>query len=167
MTFTMHCPQSTIACHSRPKTTVPSSHVLSISYNIPTVRPQRPVLTSQRTSKRTAVRTQAAELEEIDPLTGEILTGTVSATTPTETVTTPSGLTWAVRSATPDASNTEKPQELLLLHGLGSSSYAYRNTLQLLAGSGFKAWAVDWIGHGASSKVCEGLSTLYPGCRWV
>lgn len=105
------------------------------------------------TSSRIAVRTAAADLDEIDPVTGEIVTGTISATTPNDSVTTPSGLTWAFRSATPPADTPVQPQEVLLLHGLGSCSYAYRNTMQLLAAAGYRCWAPDWIGHGASSKV--------------
>lgn len=104
-------------------------------------------------STRIAVRTHAAELEEIDPVTGDVLTGTISARVPNDTVTTPNGLSWAFRSATPPTDTPVQPQEVLLLHGLGSCSYTYRNTMQLLAAAGFRCWAPDWVGHGASSKV--------------
>lgn len=105
---------------------------------------------------RTAVRTHAAELDEIDPVTGEVVTGTIAATVPNDSITTPNGLTWAFRSAMPPADTPVQPQEVLLLHGLGSCSYAYRNTMQLLAAAGYRCWAPDWVGHGASSKVDGG-----------
>ena len=40
---------------------------------------------------------------------------------------------------------------MLLLHGLGSSSYSFRQTLTLLEAEGVDAIAPDWIGHGFSS----------------
>lgn len=151
----MHAP-----CAYSRQTNVPS--LRGISSNSSATRtaflqPQRQRYTQFNASQHPRnIRAQAAEVEEIDPVTGEVITGTVAATIPTDTITTPSGLTWAIRSAAPDDGPETKSQEVLLLHGLGSSSYSYRNTLGLLAGSGFKAWAVDWVGHGASSKVFVG-----------
>lgn len=41
---------------------------------------------------------------------------------------------------------------VVCLHGIGSSSYSYRNTLRLLGQAGHDAYAIDWVGHGASDK---------------
>lgn len=125
---------------------------------VPHHRPS-PRINHSSINNRTAVRTHAAELDEIDPVTGEVVTGTLAARVPNNTVTTPSG-TWAFRSASPPADTPVQPQEVLLLHGLGSCSYAYRNTMQLLAAAGYRCWAPDWPGHGASSKVCYKLYTV-------
>jgi len=45
-------------------------------------------------------------------------------------------------------------------HGIGSSSYAFRNTIRLLGEAGHEAIAVDWIGHGSSSKVSAAIWKL-------
>jgi hypothetical protein len=64
------------------------------------------------------------------------------------------GFSWAYRRAEANpATATPDKMPVLCLHGLGSSSYAYRNTVRLLAEAGHEAIAVDWVGHGASSKV--------------
>lgn len=57
--------------------------------------------------------------------------------------------------ALPEPSTPPVPfwAQVLCLHGIGSSSYTYRNTVRLLGEAGHEAVAVDWIGHGASSKV--------------
>ena len=39
---------------------------------------------------------------------------------------------------------------MLLLHGLGSSSYSFRSSLSFLEADGVDAIAPDWFGHGAS-----------------
>lgn len=59
-------------------------------------------------------------------------------------------LEWFCRQAEP-INSTEKPP-VLLLHGLPSQSYGWRNVLPALAEQGFRAIAPDWIGFGFSSK---------------
>lgn len=59
-------------------------------------------------------------------------------------------LKWFYREALP-VNPTEKPA-VVLLHGLVSQSYGWRNTLPELADQGFRAIAPDWIGGGFSSK---------------
>ncbi|KAL3139633.1 hypothetical protein ABBQ38_003949 [Trebouxia sp. C0009 RCD-2024] len=111
----------------------------------------------QRNRKRAAscitrcLQSTTAELEDIDPLTGAVLTP-VKSKVPKESVTV-NGIRWAYRT------NTEEPKDLdkdkrpvLLLHGLGSASFSYRETCELLGKEGFRAVAVDWPGHGASDK---------------
>eukprot|EP01026_Neomeris_dumetosa_P062325 TRINITY_DN5894_c0_g1_i2.p2 TRINITY_DN5894_c0_g1~~TRINITY_DN5894_c0_g1_i2.p2 ORF type:complete len:269 (-),score=45.45 TRINITY_DN5894_c0_g1_i2:258-1064(-) len=43
-----------------------------------------------------------------------------------------------------------------MLHGIGSSSYSYRELIRLMAQKGFDCYAVDWIGHGGSDKPSPG-----------
>ena len=65
------------------------------------------------------------------------------------------GLTWAYRKAAPpDAADTAGKLPILLLHGIGSHSYCYRDLARLLAEAGHVVIAPDWPGHGASDKVC-------------
>lgn len=59
-------------------------------------------------------------------------------------------LKWFYREAEP-INPTQKPP-VLLLHGLPSQSYGWRNVLPALAEQGFRAVAPDWIGFGFSSK---------------
>ena len=59
-------------------------------------------------------------------------------------------LRWFYREALP-MNPSEKPP-VVLLHGLVSQSYSWRNTMAALAGAGFRALAPDWIGHGYSAK---------------
>lgn len=54
-------------------------------------------------------------------------------------------------------------EQVLCLHGIGSSSYTFRNTVRLLGEAGHEAVAVDWLGHGASSKVRGGLAVRGAG----
>ncbi len=98
-----------------------------------------------------------AELEEVDPVTGEIIAGTALATEAGERVTAADGFTWAYRRVEPNP-ELHNPTQLpvLCLHGIGSSSYIYRNTMRLLGEAGHEAIAVDWLGHGASDKVGAG-----------
>ncbi|KAL4857953.1 hypothetical protein ACK3TF_001924 [Chlorella vulgaris] len=105
-----------------------------------------------RSSSRLVV-VRAAELEEIDPMTGEVISGTSMAAEANERVQV-GGNEWAFRSATVN-SKLATPDKLpvVCLHGIGSSSYTYRNLLQLLGDAGHEAVAVDWLGHGASSKA--------------
>ena len=58
-------------------------------------------------------------------------------------------LTWFYREAQP-MQPTDKPP-VLLLHGLLSQSYSWREILPSLAEGGFRAIAPDWIGFGQSS----------------
>lgn len=60
------------------------------------------------------------------------------------------GLKWFYRAAEP--MNPSEKSPVLLLHGLPSQSYSWRNVLPVLAGHGFRAIAPDWIGCGASAK---------------
>jgi pimeloyl-ACP methyl ester carboxylesterase len=59
-------------------------------------------------------------------------------------------LQWFYRQAEP-MNPTNKPP-VLLLHGLPSQSYGWRNVLPALAEQGFRAIAPDWIGFGFSAK---------------
>jgi pimeloyl-ACP methyl ester carboxylesterase len=59
-------------------------------------------------------------------------------------------LQWFYREATP-INPSDKPP-VVLLHGLPSQSYSWRNTLPALTEQGFRAIAPDWIGFGFSSK---------------
>lgn len=104
-----------------------------------------------------------AELEEVDPVTGEIIAGTALATEAGERVTPADGFTWAYRRVEPNP-ELHNPTQLpvLCLHGIGSSSYIYRNTMRLLGEAGHEAIAVDWLGHGASDKVGAG-ACMPPG----
>jgi haloalkane dehalogenase len=60
------------------------------------------------------------------------------------------GLEWFYRQVEP-----EKPREfspILLLHGLPSHSYGWRNLMPSLGDNGFRAIAPDWLGSGSSAK---------------
>jgi pimeloyl-ACP methyl ester carboxylesterase len=59
-------------------------------------------------------------------------------------------LTWFYRESTPMNATTKPP--VLLLHGLLSQSYGWRNIMPALSDHGFRAIAPDWIGFGNSSK---------------
>jgi pimeloyl-ACP methyl ester carboxylesterase len=59
-------------------------------------------------------------------------------------------LTWFYREAEPNNPNDRAP--IVLLHGLVSQSYGWREVLPALADQGFRAIAPDWIGCGYSSK---------------
>lgn len=58
-------------------------------------------------------------------------------------------LNWCYREAKPMNSNERTP--VILLHGLVSQGYSWRNVLPSLAEQGFAAIAPDWIGCGYSS----------------
>ena len=97
-------------------------------------------------------RRNSTELEEVDPMTGEIISGTSMASSANLSVDV-GNFTWAFRSA--DVAESQvSPDKLpvLCLHGIGSNSYAYRNLIRLLGAAGHSALALDWIGHGASAK---------------
>ncbi|NEU71893.1 alpha/beta fold hydrolase [Hassallia byssoidea VB512170] len=59
-------------------------------------------------------------------------------------------LEWFYRQAEPIGQTDLLP--VLLLHGLPSQSYSWRNILPALAKQGTRAIAPDWIGYGFSSK---------------
>ncbi|MBW4469649.1 MAG: alpha/beta fold hydrolase [Stenomitos rutilans HA7619-LM2] len=59
-------------------------------------------------------------------------------------------LTWFYREAVPLGKTTRSP--VLLLHGLPSQSYGWRELLPVLAKQGFRAIAPDWIGSGFSAQ---------------
>jgi len=59
-------------------------------------------------------------------------------------------LSWFYRESRP--SNPSDRLPVVLLHGLVSQSYGYRNTLPVLAEHGFRAIAPDWIGGGFSAQ---------------
>lgn len=95
------------------------------------------------------------QLDEIDPMTGEVITGSAAASIAPDRITSSTGYTWAYRRSQPiknniDGDDTKLP--VVCLHGLGSQSYAYRNTIRLLSEAGHDSIALDWIGHGASDK---------------
>ncbi|MBW4441212.1 MAG: alpha/beta fold hydrolase [Plectolyngbya sp. WJT66-NPBG17] len=58
-------------------------------------------------------------------------------------------LNWFYREAEPMNQGDRTP--VILLHGLVSQSYSWRNVLPALAEQGFRAIAPDWIGCGYSS----------------
>lgn len=58
--------------------------------------------------------------------------------------------TWFYREANP-MNPSDKPP-VLLLHGLVSQSYSWRETMKTLAEKGFRAIAPDWLGFGFSEK---------------
>ncbi|PRW56273.1 hydrolase or acyltransferase of alpha beta superfamily isoform A [Chlorella sorokiniana] len=101
---------------------------------------------------------RAQELEEIDPITGEVIAGTAMATEAGQRVEA-GGLTFAYRKIDADpAAAAPGKLPVLCLHGLGSSSYTFRATGSLLAAAGHDVIAVDWPGHGGSSKPTSGFA---------
>lgn len=59
-------------------------------------------------------------------------------------------LQWVYRELVPDSPNDKPP--VLMLHGLISQSYSWREVMPALGEQGFRCIAPDWIGHGSSSK---------------
>lgn len=59
-------------------------------------------------------------------------------------------LSWFYRESLPQGNSDRLP--VLLLHGLVSQSYSWREVLPALAAAGFPAIAPDWIGCGYSAK---------------
>lgn len=90
----------------------------------------------------------AMDLQEVDPVTGEIIEGSSLASTAPERLTASDGFTWAFRRAEGQPGKTP----VVCLHGIGSCSYVYRNTIRLLGSDGHEAVALDWLGYGASDK---------------
>ncbi|MGF1567889.1 MAG: alpha/beta fold hydrolase [Nodosilinea sp.] len=62
------------------------------------------------------------------------------------------GLTWFYREQRPLGEANQRPP-VLLLHGLVSQSYSWREVMPPLAEQGFRTVAPDWIGHGFSAKL--------------
>ncbi|MBE9137399.1 alpha/beta fold hydrolase [Nodosilinea sp. LEGE 07088] len=60
------------------------------------------------------------------------------------------GLTWFYRELQPTVDSSRLP--VVLLHGLVSQSYSWRQVMPPLAQQGFRTIAPDWIGHGFSDK---------------
>jgi alpha-beta hydrolase superfamily lysophospholipase len=59
-------------------------------------------------------------------------------------------LEWFYREATPPGESDLLP--VILLHGIVSQSYSWRNIIPILAQQGTRAIAPDWIGYGYSAK---------------
>jgi pimeloyl-ACP methyl ester carboxylesterase len=109
----------------------------------------RHVSQTARYSRRIITRASSDDLDEVDPITGEIITGTSRARVASSRVTTDKW-THAYREAEVPDGVEKQSIEVMCLHGIGSSSYAFRKTINLLAGEGISARALDWIGHGTS-----------------
>lgn len=101
---------------------------------------------------------EEALADEVDPMTGMPISRTSIAAQLAGRVLQAGKYKWAYRRSEPvpeQASPSKLP--VLLLHGLGSSSYCFRTTLGLLASEGYDAIAPDWIGHGDSDKPESGF----------
>lgn len=59
-------------------------------------------------------------------------------------------LQWVYREWVPDNPNDKPP--VVMLHGLVSQSYSWRDVMPAIGEYGFRSIAPDWIGHGSSSK---------------
>lgn len=59
-------------------------------------------------------------------------------------------LQWVYREWVPERPNDKPP--VVMLHGLVSQSYSWRDVMPALGEQGFRSIAPDWIGHGSSSK---------------
>lgn len=95
------------------------------------------------------VNASSNDLDEVDPMTGEILTGTSKARVASSRISNGT-FEYAYREAEIPEGVPELPIQVVCLHGIGSNSYAFRKTINLLAGEGILARALDWIGHGSS-----------------
>ncbi|MEL6249660.1 MAG: alpha/beta fold hydrolase [Cyanobacteria bacterium J06627_15] len=74
------------------------------------------------------------------------------------------GLRWFYREADPAENrlrSVDRPP-VVLLHGLVSQSYSWRNVMGTLCEGGLRAIAPDWIGHGYSSKPARGQFDYTP-----
>lgn len=93
------------------------------------------------------------ELEAIDPYTGMPYGAKAVLNPVASTTVSVNGVNWAYRrSEVAEGAGSPDRPTLLLIHGLGSSSWSYRNTLSLLGADGYDAIAPDWPGHGDSDK---------------
>lgn len=125
-----------------------SSQQIQFNAGIKPAIPRRRLFQPHIPSRWRIRSTTETELDEIDPMTGEIISGTSMATKAPCSLQSDGKLSWAYRLA--ESSDTSNKTSILALHGLGSSSYSYRNTLRLLSNEGHRSIALDWIGHGAS-----------------
>ncbi|GAX76419.1 hypothetical protein CEUSTIGMA_g3864.t1 [Chlamydomonas eustigma] len=117
---------------------------------------------------REAVRVVKAvvdeETDQVDPITGITISKTSVIAAVAGSSVDVDGCKWAYRRTEPDEEQAKAVANMpiLLLHGLGSSSYCYRNTLALLGGEGYDAVAPDWVGHGDSDKpAVEASGSLF------
>lgn len=100
---------------------------------------------------------RAAETEEIDPYTGEVI-NKMLASKGASTMVKAGKYTWAYRSGEVDpkeAATAATRPTFLLLHGLGSSSYTFRQVIAYMSGKGYNTIAPDWIGQGDSEKPAD------------
>ncbi len=61
------------------------------------------------------------------------------------------GLEWFYREAHPPQTTADR-LPVILLHGLVSQSYSWREVMPALTEQGFRAIAPDWLGHGYSAR---------------
>lgn len=113
-------------------------------------------LASSHARRVLITRRPAAELDEVDPYTGEIISKASVISKAAGFTVQAGGVTWAYRKSQPKQPAAGEPGSdklpVLCLHGLGSSSYSYRQTLAMLGEAGYEAFAPDWPGHGDSEK---------------
>lgn len=81
-------------------------------------------------------------------MTGLVVSSSSLRRVASSKVSTASGTTWTYRSAGPDGSASSAP--VVLVHGIGLSSWTYRYVVDLLAKDGLRAIAPDWLGHGGT-----------------
>lgn len=101
------------------------------------------------------------DLGTIDPMTGEVIEAR-SAKNPVAGLSVDvNGARWAYRRSELSPGVQANPVQVLCVHGLGSSSYAWRNVLALLGAEGYDAVAPDLPGHG-DSPLAGGGQQLSP-----
>lgn len=100
---------------------------------------------------------RAEELEEIDPVTGLPLTNQSCRTVRPGLSVDAGGLKWAYRQSE-GLGDTNGKAPILLLHGIGSSSYSYRDLMRIFSENGHTCIAPDWPGHGFSAKPTSGFA---------
>lgn len=144
----------TAGCQPRGALTpAPTNRSRAILRPAPTRNPLIHAAAARRLARHQSKLCVKSAMDEVDPVTGEVLDSAARAPSASESVTA-GGLTWAYRKGETDeaaAVGVDCPP-VVLLHGLGGSSYSYRVTVEQLAGAGYEVYAPDFIGHGASSK---------------
>eukprot|EP00798_Chlamydomonas_sp_ICE-L_P029355 gene29355-12447_t len=120
--------------------------------------PRLAQITRRTTLVKAAQTDLSAAEDEIDPNTGMPLRKN-SASSPTAGNSVQVGkYEWAYRRGTIDPAKADSNKlPVVLLHGLGSNSYSFRNTLGMLGADGYDAIAPDWLGHGCSDKPTSGF----------